>query len=101
MSFHAYAAASGLLFFLGILGLIARRNLFNQILCVQLLFVGVALFLAALNKIGHFGERDGAVLAAFVLVVGAAETIGGLALLAFWYRRRQTARTEDLTGLKF
>ncbi|MDE1170478.1 MAG: NADH-quinone oxidoreductase subunit K [Verrucomicrobium sp.] len=98
MTFHAYAAAAAFLFFLGIFGMVARRNLFAQLLSLQLLFAGAALLLAAFSR---FRDRDGAVLAVFVLMVAAVWTAAAAALLGFLQRRRRTIRSEDFTTLKF
>ena len=93
-----YLAVSGILFSLGLLGVIARRNLI-------IIYMGLELMLNAANlalvAFSHFNNNlDGQVFVFFIITVAAAEVAVGLALIVALYRKRQTAHVEDLTTMK-
>ena len=93
-----YLAVSGILFSLGLLGVIARRNLI-------IIYMGLELMLNAANlalvAFSHFNNNlDGQVFVFFIITVAAAEVGVGLALIVALYRKRQTAHVEDLTTMK-
>src|SRR5579863_3139149 len=93
-----YLVVSGLLFCLGLLGVIMRRNLLVIYMCLELMLNAANLALVALS---HFnGILDGQVVVFFIITVAAAEVAVGLALIVALYRKRQTAHVEDLTSLK-
>ena len=93
-----YLAVSGILFSLGLLGVITRRNLI-------IIYMGLELMLNAANlalvAFSHFNNNlDGQVFVFFIITVAAAEVGVGLALIVALYRKRQTAHVEDLTTMK-
>lgn len=93
-----YLVVSGLLFSLGMLGVIMRRNLLVIYMCLELMLNAANLALVALS---HFnGNLDGQIMVFFIITVAAAEVAVGLALIVALYRKRQTAHVEDLTSLK-
>ncbi len=93
-----YLIVSGLLFSLGLLGVILRRNLLVIYMCLELMLNAANLALVALS---HFnGKLDGQIVVFFIITVAAAEVAVGLALIVALYRKRQTAHVEDLTALK-
>jgi NADH-quinone oxidoreductase subunit K len=93
-----YLAVSGLLFCLGLLGVIMRRNLIVIYMCLELMLNAANLALVALS---HFnGILDGQIVVFFIITVAAAEVAVGLALIVALYRKRQTAHVEDLTAMK-
>jgi NADH-quinone oxidoreductase subunit K len=94
-----YLAVSGILFCLGLLGVIMRRNLLVIYMCLELMLNAANLALVALSR--YNGNLNGQILVFFIITVAAAEVAVGLALIVALYRRRQTAHVEDLTGLKF
>ncbi len=94
-----YLVVSGLLFSLGLLGVLGRRNLL-------IIYMGLELMLNAGNlalvSFSRFNENlNGQVMVFFTITVAAAEVAVGLALIVALYRKRQTAHVEDLTTLKF
>ena len=95
---HHYLAVSGLLFCLGLLGVIMRRNLLVIYMCLELMLNAANLALVAMS---HFNRNlDGQILVFFIITVAAAEVSVGLALIVALYRKRQTAHVEDLTSLR-
>jgi NADH-quinone oxidoreductase subunit K len=95
---NQYLIVSGLLFSLGLLGVIMRRNLLVMYMCLELMLNAANLALVAMS---HFnGILDGQILVFFIITVAAAEVAVGLALIVALYRKRQTAHVEDLNSLK-
>ena len=94
-----YLVVSGILFSLGVLGVIVRRNLLVIYMCLELMLNAANLALVALSR--YNGVLSGQIVVFFIITVAAAEVAVGLALIVALYRRRQTAHVEDLTSLKF
>lgn len=93
-----YLVVSALLFCLGLVGVVLRRNLLVIYLSLELMLNAANLALVAASR--FVGNLDGQVMVFFVVTVAAAEVAVGLALIVALYRRRQTAHLEDLTTLK-
>ena len=93
-----YLVVSALLFALGLLGVLLRRNLLVIYMSLELMLNAGNLALVAFSR--FTGNLDGQVLVFFVITVAAAEVSVGLALIVALYRRRQTAHVEDLTLMK-
>ena len=98
ITLQQYLVVSGLLFSLGLLGVIVRRNLFVIYMCLELMLNAANLALVAMSRFN--GHLDGQMMVFFIITVAAAEVAVGLALLVALYRKRQTAHVEDLTHLK-
>jgi NADH-quinone oxidoreductase subunit K len=94
-----YLIVSGLLFSLGMLGVIMRRNLLVIYMCLELMLNAANLALVALSRFN--GNLNGQIMVFFIITVAAAEVAVGLALIVALYRKRQTAHVEDLTSLKY
>jgi NADH-quinone oxidoreductase subunit K len=93
-----YLVVSVILFCVGLLGVIARRNLLIIYMALELMLNAANLALVAFSRFNN--NLDGQVLVFFVITVAAAEVSVGLALIVALYRKRQTAHVEDLTTLK-
>jgi NADH-quinone oxidoreductase subunit K len=93
-----YLVVSALLFCLGLLGVVLRRNLLVIYMSLELMLNAANLALVAASRFTR--NLDGQVMVFFIVTVAAAEVAVGLALIVALYRRRQTAHVEDLTTLK-
>jgi len=93
-----YLVVSGLLFSLGLLGVITRRNLLILYMSLELMLNAANLALVAFSRFNS--NLDGQIMVFFIITVAAAEVAVGLALIVAIYRKRQTAQVEDLTSLK-
>ena len=93
-----YLVVSVILFCLGLLGVIVRRNLLVMYMGLELMLNAANLALVAFSRFNN--NLDGQVFVFFVITVAAAEVSVGLALIVALYRRRQSAHAEDLTTLK-
>jgi NADH-quinone oxidoreductase subunit K len=93
-----YLVVSGLLFALGLLGVLARRNVLVIYMSLELMLNAANLALVAFSRFND--NPNGQVFVFFVITVAAAEVAVGLALIVALYRKRQTVQVEDLTSLK-
>jgi len=93
-----YLVVSALLFCLGLLGVIVRRNLLVIYMSLELMLNAANLALVAFSRFTN--NLDSQVFVFFVITVAAAEVSVGLALIVALYRKRQSAHVEDLTTMK-
>jgi NADH-quinone oxidoreductase subunit K len=93
-----YLVVSAVLFALGLLGVITRRNILVIYMSLELMLNAANLALVAFSRFNN--HLDGQVMVFFIITVAAAEVAVGLALIVALYRRRQTTHVEDLTTLK-
>ena len=93
-----YLVVSGLLFCLGLFGVLARRNLLVIYMSLELMLNAANLALVAFSRFNN--NLNGQVMVFFIITVAAAEVSVGLALIVALYRKRQTAHVEDLASLK-
>lgn len=93
-----YLVVSVILFCLGLLGVIVRRNLLIIYLGLELMLNAANLALVAFSRFNN--NLDGQVFVFFIITVAAAEVAVGLALIVALYRKRQTAHVDDLTTMK-
>ena len=93
-----YLVVSVLLFSLGLVGVIIRRNVLVIYMALELMLNAANLALVAFSRFNN--NLDGQVMVFFIITVAASEVAVGLALIVALYRRRQTTHVEDLTTLK-
>jgi len=90
-------ALSALLFTIGVVGVLTRRNAIIIFMCVELMLNAVNLSFVALSKV--YGAT-GQVFVVFVMTVAAAEAAVGLAIIIAIFRHRQSVNLEDINLLK-
>lgn len=93
-----YLAVSFLLFALGLLGVISRRNVLVIYMSLELMLNAANLALVSFSRFND--NLDGQVFVFFIITVAAAEVAVGLALIVALYRKRQTTHVEDMTTMK-
>jgi len=93
-----YLMVSALLFSLGLLGVIMRRNLLIIYMSLELMLNAANLALVAFSRFNN--KLDAQVMVFFIITVAAAEVSVGLALIVALYRKRQTTHVEDLTSMR-
>ena len=93
-----YLIVSALLFCIGLLGVIVRRNVLIIYMSLELMLNAGNLALVAASRFNN--NLNGQILVFLVITVAAAEVAVGLALIVALYRRRQTTHVEDLTSLR-
>jgi NADH-quinone oxidoreductase subunit K len=93
-----YLTVAALLFSLGLLGVVVRRNLLVIYMSLELMLNAANLAFVSMSRFTN--NLDGQVMVFFIITVAAAEVAVGLALIVALYRKRQTAHVEDLTSMK-
>ena len=93
-----FVAVSAMLFAIGTVGVLIRKNALVIFMSVELQLNAVNLTLVAFSRM--HGNLSGQVLAFFSMVVAAAEVVVGLAIIVTVYRRRRSASVDDLTVLR-
>jgi NADH-quinone oxidoreductase subunit K len=90
---------SVLLFTIGGIGVLIRRNAIVVFMCVELMLNASNLAFVAFAR--EHGNLDGQIVAFFVMVVAAAEVVVGLAILMAIYRARRSASVDEASLLKY
>jgi NADH-quinone oxidoreductase subunit K len=93
-----YLVLSAVLFALGFLGVLIRRNTLVIYMCLELMLVASTLALVAFSRFN--GTMDGNVFVFFILTVAAAEVAVGLAIIVALFRKRQTVQVGELNQLR-
>jgi NADH-quinone oxidoreductase subunit K len=94
-----FLVLSGLLFTIGTVGVLVRRNALVIFMSIELQLNAVNLSLIAFSR--ELGQVDGQVLAFFSMVVAAAEVVVGLAIIVSIFRRRASASVDDVNLLRW
>jgi NADH-quinone oxidoreductase subunit K len=94
-----YVVLSAILFTIGVIGFMVRRNAIVAFMCVELMLNAANLSLVAFSRM--HAALDGQIAAFFVMVVAAAEVVIGLAIIISIFRTRRSASVDDANLLKF
>ncbi|HVV24175.1 MAG TPA: NADH-quinone oxidoreductase subunit NuoK [Pseudonocardiaceae bacterium] len=94
-----YLLLSALLFAIGAIGVLVRRNAIVVFMCIELMLNSVNLTLVTFARVN--GSLNGQVMAFFVMVVAAAEVVVGLAIIMSIFRTRRSASVDDSNLLKY
>ena len=94
-----YMVLSAILFSLGTIGVLTRRNAIVVFMCVELMLNSVNLTFIALSS--HLGNMDGQIFVFFIMTVAAAEAAVGLALMIAYFRNRESIDVEEFSLLKW
>jgi NADH-quinone oxidoreductase subunit K len=94
-----YLALSAVVFAIGALGVLVRRNVIVIFMAIELMLNAVNLTFVALAR--QFGRMDGQVIVFFVMTVAAAEAAVGLAIILAVFRNRETTNADELTTLRW
>ncbi len=94
-----YLILSMLLFIVGAVGFIIKKNVITVFLCLELMLNAVNLSFVAFSK--QLNQVDGQIFVFFVMVVAAAEAAVGLAITIVLYRNRNTLNVDDADTMKW
>jgi NADH-quinone oxidoreductase subunit K len=94
-----YLVLAAILFTIGAVGVLVRRNAIVVFMCVELMLNAVNLTLITFAR--TTGTVDGQIIALFVMVVAAAEVVIGLSIIMSIYRTRRSASVDDANLLKY
>ena len=98
LTLNHYLMVSGLLFALGIAGVIIRRNALVIYMALEMNLNAANLALIAFSKFNRI--IDGQILVFFIIAIAAAEVAVGLAIIVALYRRKQTISVDELTTMR-
>ena len=99
MTLTHYLVLAAILFTIGAVGVLVRRNAIVVFMFVELMLTSVNLTLVTFAR--ATGTIDGQIMAFFVMVVAAAEVVVGLAIIMSIYRTRRSASVDDANLLKY
>jgi NADH-quinone oxidoreductase subunit K len=99
VSLHSYLILSAILFSIGTIGVLTRRNAIVIFMCIELMLNAVNLTFIAFSK--FLGNLDGQIFVFFVMTVAAAEAAVGLALMIAFFKNRDSIDVEDLNLMKW
>lgn len=94
-----YLILSAVLFGLGVIGFVFKRNIITIFMAIELMLNAVNLAFVAFSR--EFNQLDGLIFVFFVIVVAAAEAAVGLAIVMVIARNRKSLNVEDVNLLKF
>jgi NADH-quinone oxidoreductase subunit K len=94
-----YVLVSGVIFTLGAIGFLVRRNVLVQLMSIELMLNATNLALVAYNR-QYTGEMNGQLFAFFIIAVAAAEVAVGLAIVLAFYRLRGTVFSDEGDSLR-
>jgi NADH-quinone oxidoreductase subunit K len=94
-----YLMLSGILFTIGVIGALTRRNAIVVFMCIELMLNAVNLTFITLSR--FLQSMDGVIFAFFVMAVAAAEAAVGLAIFVMLYRSKETINVDEINLLKW
>jgi NADH-quinone oxidoreductase subunit K len=94
-----YLILAAIIFTIGAVGVLVRRNAIVVFMCIELMLNAANLTLVTFSRLR--GSLDGQVIAFFVMVVAAAEVVVGLAIIVTIFRTRRSASVDDANLLKY
>lgn len=98
MSLNAYLVLSALLFCIGLVGVIRRKNLLMLFFATEIMLNAVNIGLAAVS---HFHQDlTGQMFAFFIIAIAASEVAIGLGLLILWYKKRNSINLDTLQSME-
>lgn len=89
---------AGILFSLGVIGIIVRRNIFFVLLSIEIMFNAAGLAFVVAGQ--HLGQADGQIMFLFILTVAAAEVSIGLALVLQLYKQFKTVDVDSASNMR-
>ena len=99
LPYHIICIVSAILFSIGTIGVLTRRNAIVIFMCVELMLNAVNLTFIAFSR--YLGNIDGQIFVFFIMTVAAAEAAVGLALMIAFYKNRESIDVEDINLMKW
>ena len=96
---HHYLTVSAVLFSIGLVGILTRRNVLMILLSIELILNAANLSFVSFSS--YLGDLSGQVVVFFTMIVAAAEVTVGLAIVVLLYRKKGTTNIGELKTLKW
>ena len=103
ITLNDYLIASGLLFAIGLAGVVLRRNIIVIFMCLEMMLSAANLSLVAFSRfktVNGLPNYNGQMLVFFIITVAAAEVAVGLAIIVALFRARRTVHVDDINSMK-
>lgn len=97
-SLASYLALSGILFTIGAVGVIFKRNAIGMFMCIELMLNAVNLTFVAFSR--YYGDTNGQLFVFMVMSVAAAEAAVGLGIIITFFRNSQSVDVDDASILR-
>ncbi len=98
ITIHSYIFISMILFSIGILGVISRKNIFVIYMSIELMLNSVNLILVAVSR--YYTDLDGQIMAMLVIAIAAAEAAVFLSIIVILYRRKKSLDSDIFNVLR-
>jgi NADH-quinone oxidoreductase subunit K len=96
---NSYLIVSAILFAIGTIGVLTRKNVIVMFMCIELMLNAVNLTFVAFSR--YLGNLDGQVFVFFIMTVAAAEAAVGLALIIAFFNNKQSIDVDDVNLMKW
>lgn len=96
---NSYLIVSAVLFSIGTIGVLTRKNVIVIFMCIELMLNAVNLTFVAFSR--HLGNLDGQIFVFFIMTVAAAEAAVGLALIIAFYNNKESIDVDDVNMMKW
>jgi NADH-quinone oxidoreductase subunit K len=96
---NSYLIVSAILFAIGTIGVLTRKNVIVIFMCIELMLNAVNLTFVAFSR--HLGNLDGQVFVFFIMTVAAAEAAVGLALIIAFFNNKESIDVDDINLMKW
>ncbi|MEZ5303752.1 MAG: NADH-quinone oxidoreductase subunit NuoK [Verrucomicrobiales bacterium] len=103
LTLNHFLAVSGLLFTIGLGGVLLRRNIIIIFMCLELMLSAASITLAAFARFGTVNglpNYNGQMMIFLIITVAAAEVAVGLAIIVALFRARRTIHVEDINSMR-
>jgi len=97
----AYIAISTLMFFIGVYGFLARRNMLTILMSLELMLNAADINFAAFNRYLYPGQMEGMYFTLFAIGIAAAETAVAIAIIINIYRNLKNISVDEVNKMKF
>jgi NADH-quinone oxidoreductase subunit K len=94
-----YLILAGILFTIGVVGVLTRRNAIVIFMCIELMLNAVNLTFVAFSH--YLNSMDGQIFVFFIMTVAAAEAAVGLAIIVAMFRNKATVNVDDINLMKW
>ena len=98
ITLNHYLILSGVLFCIGLVGILKRRNLIMLFFSSEILLNSANIALVAISKFS--ANLNGQIAALFIIAIAASEAVVGLGLLILWYKKTGSIELESLDSMK-
>ena len=98
MSLNYYLILSAVLFFIGLFGVIRRKNVLMLFFSTEIMLNAVNIGFVAISK--YYNDLSGQIFVLFIIAVAASEVAIGLGLLILWYKKTGSLNLDDIAKMR-